>query len=110
MIGLLRDAIRKFREDGLGVTIVAAVQWFESTYQPLFYEKAVRETAQQIGSGLSINGEVIVNKNTILGDNVNFNGLKIRGDGRVTIGDNFHSGPQCMIMTRNHNYDAGGTV
>lgn len=40
-----------------------------------------------------------------VGNNVNFNGMCIIGGGKVTIGDNFHSGIECMIITQNHNYE-----
>lgn len=50
------------------------------------------------------NGYTSVNKNTILGNNVNFNGLLIYGNGNVEIGDNFHSGRDIVIFTRFHNY------
>lgn len=46
-----------------------------------------------------------LNKNTHLGKNCRFNGLVIRGDGKVIIGDNFHSGGDILIITRNHNYE-----
>lgn len=29
--------------------------------------------------------------------------MDIGGGGKVTIGDNFHSGPVCMMITQNHN-------
>ena len=29
----------------------------------------------------------------------------IYGKGYVTIGSNFHSGRECMIITENHNYE-----
>lgn len=38
-----------------------------------------------------------------LGDNCHFNGMTTGGAGIVTIGDNFHSGPECVIWTENHN-------
>ena len=44
-------------------------------------------------------------RNTHLGFNCNFNGMKINGDGKVTIGNNFHSGSECQIITQNHNYE-----
>lgn len=31
--------------------------------------------------------------------------MQILGDGSVTIGSNFHSGTECMIITQNHNYE-----
>lgn len=45
-----------------------------------------------------------VSKTTSLGKNINFNGMQILGRGNVKIGDNFHSGFGCMILTDNHNY------
>lgn len=49
-------------------------------------------------------------KNTFLGKNVNFNGLVISGRGRVEIGDNFHSGTECMFICQNHNFDSGNAI
>lgn len=54
---------------------------------------------------LTINGYSFVNRNTILGKNVNFNGMKIHGKGKVIIGDNFHSGSECIMITDVHNYE-----
>lgn len=42
---------------------------------------------------------------TELGINPNFNGMTIKGNGRVVFGDNFHSGEGCLILTSNHNYN-----
>ena len=33
--------------------------------------------------------------------------MKIRGGGKVVIGNNFHSGEECMMISQNHNYDHG---
>ena len=66
--------------------------------------------AKKVGSGLKVNGRSIVSRNTILGNNVNFNGMKILGQGVVVIGDNFHSGPGCLIMNSYHNYDNGSAI
>lgn len=44
-------------------------------------------------------------KTTILGNNVNFNGISIKGKGKVQIGNNFHSGADCLILTSFHNYE-----
>ena len=46
-----------------------------------------------------------LSRQTELGNNTNFNGLEINGTGRVVIGDNFHSGIDCLIITQNHNYE-----
>ena len=45
--------------------------------------------------------------NTYIGNNCHFNGMTVNGDGKLTIGDNFHSGPECLVITQNHNYDKG---
>lgn len=56
------------------------------------------------------NGKTVVTRNTYLGNNVNFNGLVISGGGEVVIGDNFHSGPDCLFITQNHNFDDGKAI
>lgn len=40
-----------------------------------------------------------------VGNNCNFNGMRISGFGKVIIGDNFHSGEGCLIITSNHKYE-----
>jgi len=52
-----------------------------------------------------INGKVEFTNDTHLGEGTNFNGMIIGGGGKVTIGDYFHSGIGCRIMTQNHNYE-----
>lgn len=51
----------------------------------------------------NVNKKTIFNGNTYLGANNNFNGMKVTGGGKVYIGDNFHSGPDCLMITQNHN-------
>jgi len=51
-----------------------------------------------------------VTKNTVLGRNVSFNGMKIFGQGSVIIGDNFHSGTGCSIITQFHNYHSEESI
>jgi len=36
--------------------------------------------------------------------------MTISGKGTVKIGDNFHSGKECLVMTSIHNYDEGETI
>ncbi|RTR32527.1 acyltransferase [Shewanella atlantica] len=62
----------------------------------------------RIGSFLEkpkANSWTVLSKNTHLGRNVNFNGMRIYGGGKVIIGDNFHSGKGCYIITQVHNYE-----
>jgi len=89
------------------------VSFFSGYYRSLkkkYYTYSVTNTAKAVGEGLKVNGKSIVNINTTLGNNVNFNGMAILGDGIVVIGDNFHSGPDCIIMTSYHNYDKGSAI
>lgn len=55
----------------------------------------------------NINHRSSFNGNTYLGNNCHFNGMQISGGGRVTIGDNFHSGSSCMMIAQNHNINGG---
>lgn len=45
-----------------------------------------------------------LNKNTHLGNNVNFNGFRVYGSGEIKIGNNFHSGSGCFVISQVHNY------
>lgn len=70
----------------------------------------VSSKAKSVGVNLHVNAMSSVTYNTILGDNVNFNGMKITGRGKVCIGNNFHSGEDCLIIAQNHNYDYGEAI
>ena len=59
----------------------------------------VTRNAISVDGELYVNRFSVVNKNTKLGANVHFNGMKIRGTGLVRVGDNFHSGEECLILT-----------
>lgn len=75
-----------------------------------YYTQKVTAQAESVGDGLIINGPSRASPNTVLGDNVKFNGLEVRGDGPLKIGDNFRSAPGCIIITRNHDYDGGNAI
>lgn len=49
----------------------------------------------------------MVNGNTVIGDDVSFNEMAIRGKGEAYIGNHFHCGTGCTIITSNHDYDHG---
>jgi len=74
------------------------------------YTNKIKLQASKVGRELRVNGPSSVGPNTILGDNVNFNGMRIEGRGNVHIGNNFHSGPECLMITSNHNFDSGNAV
>lgn len=59
---------------------------------------------------LRVNAKTILTKNTYLGKNVNFNGMAMKGNGVIKIGNNFHSGQHCSIITSFHQYDFGDAI
>ncbi|CAA6826942.1 MAG: Acetyltransferase-like isoleucine patch superfamily enzyme [uncultured Sulfurovum sp.] len=67
-------------------------------------EKVKRQAATYV-EPLFVGGNSVVTTQTYLGKNVNFNGMTITGGGKVLIGDNFHSGAECLMMTTIHNYE-----
>ncbi len=67
-------------------------------------KKNALEVIRGYGDSIYVNGPTILNQNTFLGSNVSFNGLKVIGTGKVEIGDNFHSGMECVLITDTHNY------
>lgn len=75
-----------------------------------YYTYRVKIKCRSCGEKLKVNHKSGVSRNTILGNNVNFNGMKILGEGIVKIGDNFHSGIECMMITSFHNYDHGDAI
>ena len=70
-----------------------------------YYTFRVKRVCKSCGNDLTVNNYSYVTPKTSLGDNVNFNGMKIQGTANVVIGDNFHSGIECMIITDSHNYE-----
>jgi acetyltransferase-like isoleucine patch superfamily enzyme len=81
----------------------------------IFFVRKFRETfvISQVASHcnqISVGGYTRLSSNTFLGKNPNFNGLVVNGIGRLEIGDNFHSGTGCLIITSSHNYDFGKRI
>ena len=66
--------------------------------------------AKKVGKGLYVGGPSKIGYNTYLSDHVCFNGMDIRGHGKVTIGRYFHSGTGCTILTENHEYDNNESI
>lgn len=64
-----------------------------------------KSTAKNWKADIKANGFTKLTSKTILGKNVHFNGMRIFGVGTCYIGDNFHSGFGCNIMTSHHNYE-----
>lgn len=64
----------------------------------------------KIGGGCIINHFCKFTRKTIIGKYCNFNGMRISGGGNVKIGNYFHSGEECLLITSNHNYDYGEAI
>lgn len=75
-----------------------------------FWTHLVRAQAKSVGERLVVNGRSHVTGNTVLGSNVNFNGLRVLGSGSVVIGDNFHSGEECLLIAQIHDFDTGEAI
>lgn len=71
----------------------------------LYMCNKARKQFLSCGPKLYIGGKCIFHADIYLGNNCHFNGMQILGRGTVKIGDNFHSGVECMILTENHNYE-----
>lgn len=64
-----------------------------------------RKKFAKCGVGLCVNGDCHFSNNMYVGDYCNFNGMYVNGNGKVVIGNYFHSGIECMLITQNHNYE-----
>lgn len=79
-------------------------------FRKKFYYREVIKNCKVVGEDLKVNGKTRVTKKTVLGDNVSFNGMQIKGKGNIYIGNNFHSGKGCIIISEIHNYDKGEAI
>lgn len=110
MINLIRSGLKYLHTNGVILTMIKVGSYTKNKFESWYYTQCVATTADTVGNNLKVNGPSKISEKTTLGDNVNFNGLFVRGDGVVTIGDNFHSGPDILILTRNHDYDDGDAI
>lgn len=78
-------------------------------FSKYYYCYRIKRKAHFCGDDLYVGGKSFVTSNTYLGKHVCFNGMSMFGDGKITIGDFFHSGTGCQIITSFHNYE-GKTI
>ncbi len=71
----------------------------------MFFSLLVKIKAAKVGDNCCVQKYTRVTSQTYLGNNVSFNGAKINGKGVVSIGDYFHSGDGCLMITDTHNYE-----
>lgn len=70
-----------------------------------YYPGRIQAKAAHCGKDLYVGGKSYVTSNTYLGEHVCFNGMSMSGNGKITIGNYFHSGSGCQIITSFHNYE-----
>ena len=70
-----------------------------------YYTYRAKRTFKECGVRLKVNGKCHFCSNMYVGNYCNFNGINITGSGKVIIGNYFHSGIECMIITTNHSYE-----
>jgi chloramphenicol O-acetyltransferase type B len=70
----------------------------------------LKKTVASHEGHIFVGGAVQLTPFTHLKAHVNFNGMRIIGKGKCTIGSYFHSGQECLIITGIHNYDYGQTI
>ena len=102
-------SLRLFKGTSRTIMVIFEVIWRRvkrALLQPI-YAIIVWSQCESAVAMPRVNGPSSVTKNTVLGNNVHINGLHVRGQGRVSIGDNFHSGKGLLILTQNHNYATG---
>lgn len=90
--------------------ILFGIQGMIQKSKKRYYTNRVKKQCRRCGKNLHVNHLSNVTPNTILKNNVNFNGMSIRGGGTVIIGNYFHSGEDCLMITHNHNYDQGNAI
>ena len=90
--------------------IIAEEQGIIAEGRQNYYTNRTRACAQACGENLHVNNRCDFQGKVYFGNNCNFNGMQVMGDGEVHFGDNFHSGIECMIITQNHNYDEGKAI
>lgn len=95
------DALRRIAE-WWARRKLPVVRWYQT--------RMAMRCAESCGAGLKVNRPSRFLSRCRFGNNCNFNGMTVLGRGRVTFGDNFHSGENCRIITSNHNYDGGEAI
>ncbi len=73
-------------------------------FRNFLYSLQIKLKAKQIGNNLLCSKFSTVNKKTVIGNNVKFNGLHISGNGEVQIGNNVVIGFESLIISDTHNY------
>lgn len=91
--------------------LAAPIRRARRTIPRVYWTWRVRRQVISAGPGLHVNRRSMIPGGSVrIGMNCHFNGMYVAGCGGVTIGDNFHSGRDCKIITVNHNYYSGESL
>tara|TARA_B100001113_G_C21121188_1_gene627458 strand:- start:2 stop:547 length:546 start_codon:yes stop_codon:yes gene_type:complete len=75
-----------------------------------FFTKIVKKQINEFGENFKVNNMCRLNKSVTVKNNVNLNGMEVQGNGKITIGNNFHSGKDILLITQNHNWKEAKTI
>ena len=75
-----------------------------------FFTKIVKKQINEFGENFKVNNMCRLNKSVTIKNNVNLNGMEVQGNGKITIGNNFHSGKDILLITQNHNWKDAKTI
>lgn len=91
------------------MNILKFIRHYYAAYRKKARVKNNTENAKKVlggfGEPLKVNFKCVFNDKVFLGKNCHFNGIEIPKGGIIRIGDNFHSGKSCMILSKYHNYE-----
>jgi acetyltransferase-like isoleucine patch superfamily enzyme len=84
---------------------LAHIQYYRLALCRKYWTAMVMRNADSVIGPVTANAKTVISPTTRIGRNVHFNGMDIRGRGLVQLGDNFHSGRGCVIISEIHNYN-----
>ena len=89
-------------------SVLKCYQRIKSLICTYIFKKMIKSYGVKLGvNSLSVSSS---KASVVVGDYVNFNGIRIIGQGGVTIGDYFHSGSNVKIMLGSHDYEYGDAI
>ncbi len=82
------------------------IRWRYTRWPKVWWRSfRLKIVARECGKSPYVGGKCTFGGNIYLGDYCNFNGMQMIGGGYIYIGNYFHSGTECMIITQNHCYE-----
>lgn len=94
----------------VAIRLINKIRVIKKELKKKYWIQNLKKIAIEYKDPIYIGGPCIFSGKIFLGKNCNFNGMNIQGNGVVKIGDNFHSGIECMMITQNHDYDDGNAI